>query len=96
MDGNDCIDGSLVSGCDGGLGTSSVSDGLSAVTYRGGGFVGVNYDFGIASVGIMGTADYVPMADIVNPRFFGDSPSHLDLTHEVVYSGRGSIVIPFN
>ena len=98
MDGEDCHDAvEDEPGCDdAGEGRSSVSDGLEAVTYRGGGFVGVNYDFGSASIGIMGTADYVPMADIVNPRFVGDSPSHLDLTHEVVFSARGSIVIPFN
>ncbi len=78
---------------------SEVSDGLSAVTYRGGGFVGLNYDFGGASIGIMGTADYVPMAYIVNPLATiadGGSPSHLDLTHEAVYSARGSITIPLN
>ena len=96
MDGEDCLDSdSGTPGCQVGS-TSSVSDGLTAVTYRWGGFVGVNYDFGGASVGIMGTADYVPVAEIVNPRVVGGSPSHLDLTHEFVYGGRGSIVIPFN
>jgi hypothetical protein len=95
MDGEDCLDGEGgTPGCQPG-GTSSVSDGLEEVTYRGGGFVGLNYDFGGASVGIMGTADYVPMADIVNPLDFS-RPSHLDLSHELIYGGRGSIVIPFN
>ena len=41
----------------------------------------------------MGTADVVPMAEIVNPRFEGDSPSHLDVSHELIYGVRGSIVI---
>ena len=66
MDGEDCEDNSETAGCNAAR-TSSVDDGLNAVTYRGGGFGGVSYDFGGASVGIMGTADYVPMADIVNP-----------------------------
>ncbi len=100
MDGDDCIDDdSRTPGCNGREGTSSVSDGLDAVTYRGGGFVGVNYDFGGASIGIMGTADYVPMADIVNPIDLivnGGSPSHLDLSHEAVYGVQGSILIPLN
>ncbi len=102
MDGEDCLDTDNTAdpGCNAGR-TSSVSDGLDAVTYRGGGFAGVNYDFGGASIGITGTADYVPMADIVNPRSrtFDDppgSPSHLDLSHELIYGGRASIVIPFN
>ena len=99
MDGRDCTDGNAgVVGCDGQR-TSSVSDGLDAVTYRGGGFVALAYDFGGVSIGIMGTADYVPMADIQNPINIlsnGGSPSHLDLTHELIYGGRGSIVIPFN
>ena len=97
MDGTDCLDTGNPAdpGCSGAL-TSSVSDGLTAVTYRGGGFVGVNYDLGGVSVGISGTANYLPMAEIVNPRFVGDAPSHLDVSHELIYGVRGSIVIPLN
>lgn len=101
MKGSDCLDASSVTpGCDGGRGTSTVTDKFNKTTYRaglfGGTMIGLGEHLWNASFGVFGSIDWMPYAAIKNPLTPADGPSHLTLRHEMQYAVSAGFTVPLN